>query len=208
MEKSDFIIVAFLLLSASQVFAKDLGTVGRTYQIAEVDALRELEDRARRIDTKKMLAQARPEKYRPVNLKYLPRASKARSYLVDMTYVLEVDIPDGKGGILYPRGYTFNPLSFIPFRKTLVVIDGSDRQQVAWFAASRFNSDPAVTLLLTDGFSVDIQKRVRRPAFYATEPVVSRFRLAAVPSVIRVKGMNMEVEEIVIPLLKHNARGG
>lgn len=204
MGRINLFIASSLLLLSLPAFAKDLGTVGKTYPIAERDALSELEDRARRIDTKKMLAQVRPEKYRPENLKNLPRASKARSYQVDMTYTVQEDIPDGKGGILYPRGYTFNPLSYMPFRKTLVVIDGSDRQQVEWFAGSRYKSDPAVMLLLTDGASGDVQRRVRRPVFYATEPIVNRFRLSAVPSVIRAKGTNMEVEEIAVSLKRSN----
>lgn len=207
MRRTDLLITPALLLLSLQAFAKDLGTVGKTYPIAEADALTEMEDRARRIDTKKMLVKVRPEKYRPGNLKNLPRASKSRSYLVDMSYTVQEDIPDGKGGILYPRGYTFNPLSYMPFRKTLVVIDGSDRQQVEWFAGSRYKSDPAVMLLLTDGASGDVQRRVRRPVFYATEPIVNRFRLSAVPSVIRAKGTNMEVEEIVVSL-KRSANGG
>jgi conjugal transfer pilus assembly protein TraW len=207
MRKTDLIIASAMLLLSLPAFAKDLGTVGKTYPIAETDALSELEDRARRIDTKKMLAKAQPEKYRPGNLKNLPRASKTRSYQVDMTYTVQEDIPDGKGGVLYPQGYTFNPLTYMPFKKTLVVIDGNDRQQVEWFAGSQYKSDPSVMLLLTDGASGDVQKRVRRPVFYATEPIVSRFRLSAVPSIIRAKGLNMEVEEIAVPL-KRSANGG
>jgi len=207
MGKTDLFIASALLLFSLPSYAKDLGTVGKTYPIAERDALSELEDRARRIDTKKMLAKVNPEKYRPGNLKKLPRARKARSYQVDMTYTVQEDIPDGKGGILYPRGYTFNPLNYMPFRKTLVVIDGSDRQQIEWFAGSRYKSDPTVMLLLTDGASGDVQRRVHRPVFYATEPIVNRFRLSAVPSVIRAKGTNMEVEEIAVSL-KRSANGG
>ena len=206
MGKTDLFIASVLLMLSHQTYAKDLGTVGKTYPIAERDSLSELEDRARRIDTKKMLAKVNPEKYRPGNLKNLPRASKARTYQVDMTYTVQEDIPDGKGGILYPRGYTFNPLNYMPFRKTLVVINGIDRQQVEWFAGSRFKSDPTVMLLLTDGASGDVQRRVRRPVFYATEPIVNRFRLSAVPSVIRVKGSNMEVEEIAVSL-KRSTKG-
>jgi len=207
MGRINLIIASALLLLSLPAVAKDLGTVGKTYPIAERDALSELEDRARRIDMKKLLAQARPEKYRPENLKNLPRASKARSYQVDMSYTVQEDIPDGKGGILYPRGYTFNPLNYMPFRKTLVVIDGNDRRQVEWFAGSRYKSDPAVMLLLIDGATADIQKRIMRPVFYATQPIVTRFRLSAVPSVIRAKGTNMEVEEIAVSL-KCSANGG
>lgn len=206
MQKNELLITSVLLLFSLPVFAGDLGTVGKTYPIAERDSLSELEDRARRIDTKKMLAKVNPEKYRPGNLKNLPRASKARTYQVDMTYTVQEDIPDGKGGILYPRGYTFNPLDYMPFRKTLVIIDATDPQQVTWFTGSRYKSDPAVMLLLTDGAARKVQRRVRRPVFYATEPIVKRFLLSAVPSVIRAKGSRMEVEEIALPL-KRSTKG-
>ena len=42
-----------------------------------------------------------------------------------MTYTTEIDVPDGKGGILYPKGYTFNPLEYLTYSKTIIVINGS-----------------------------------------------------------------------------------
>lgn len=193
------IALAFFIEPAGFVNAKILGTVGRTYPIAEKDAITELQDRAGQIDWKRIYSKVRPENYRPEDLKDIPRARKSRSFLVDMTYTLDADIPDGKGGVLYPAGYAFNPLDYVPFDKTLVVIDGTDSEQVSWFGRSRYMGKPEVMLLITTGSAFDLQKQLKRPVFYATLPIIQRFALAFVPSVIYRKERLMEVDEVGLP---------
>jgi conjugal transfer pilus assembly protein TraW len=189
----------FFLLSAGSIYANVLGTVGRTYPIAEKDAVTELQDRASLVDWKRMYSKIRPENYRPIDLKDIPQARKSRSFMVDMTYTLDADIPDGKGGILYPAGYSFNPLDYVPFDKTLVVIDATDSEQVSWFAGSKFKGQTDVMLLITNGSAIDLQKQLKQPVFYATQPIIQRFALTAVPSVIHRKDRLMEVAEIALP---------
>lgn len=183
---------------AVSAHAKDLGTVGATYPIAEKDALTEIEDRAKTVDWKGVFSQVKPDKFRPENLVTLPKAEKDRSFEVDMTYTLDMDIPDGRGGVLYPKGYTFNPLDYMPFRKTLVIIDGDDPDQVEWFIKSEYRSKVDVMLLLTGGGFSELAKKTNRPVFYATAPIVNRFVLQAVPSIVRQKERFMEVREVLV----------
>jgi conjugal transfer pilus assembly protein TraW len=114
-----------------------------------------------------------------------------------MTYTAEIDVPDGKGGILYPKGYTFNPLDFITYPKTIIVINGNDKDQVSWFRDSEYSQLMDVTLMITEGAFGVITKKVNRTVFYATTKIINRFQLAAVPSIIKQKGQYMEVTEVV-----------
>ena len=197
--RSKILTAAILfMVPALPLRAKVIGTVGRTYPISERDALTEIQERAEKINMGQLLNKVKPENYRPSNLTELPRARKTRTFQVDMTYTLERDIPDGKGGVLYPAGYTFNPLDYVPFNKTLVVIDGKEREQVLWFVLSTYMVKPDVMLLITGGSTFDLEKILKRPVFYATEPIVQRFALTATPSVIRRKERVMEVEEIAL----------
>jgi conjugal transfer pilus assembly protein TraW len=116
-----------------------------------------------------------------------------------LTYTTEIDVPDGKGGILYPKGYTFNPLDYVTYPKTLVIIDGTDPEQVKWFAASEYDKRLDATLLLTEGNFGTVSKRIRRPLFYADRKIIERLKLKAVPSIIRQKGRLMEVTEVALP---------
>jgi conjugal transfer pilus assembly protein TraW len=184
---------------SSTVQARDLGRVGAVYPIAEPDSLAEIREKAAKVDWKKVFDKEKLTRkvrnFKPKDLKRLPAARRDRAFLSDLTYTLDVDIPDGKGGILYPKGYTFNPLDYLRFRRTIVVINGNDCRQVEWFRKSPWNKDTNVMLLLTDGGYFELGKRLRRPVFYASALIVDRLGLKAVPSVVRQQGRFMEVRE-------------
>ncbi len=181
---------------------KDLGTYGAVYPIAEPDALHELKAKAAKVDWAKMYSRDRMagkiREYRPKDLRKLPVARHDRAFLVDMTYTLDRDIPDGKGGILYQKGDTFNPLDYIGFNRALVIIDGSDRRQVEWFQRSPWRKDMNAMLLLTGGSWYKTGESLKRPVFYADRLMVTRLKLQAVPSVAVRTGRFMEVREYAI----------
>ena len=195
MRVSNRLVLSFLLLSVSVASAQDLGIVGRVYPIKERDALEEMESRAAKVDWKKESAKVKPENYRPENSVSLPRASKDRSFLVDMTYTLTMDIPDNKGGILYPKGYTFNPLDYIPFNKVMIFINGDDKDQVAWLKKSPYMNQLNASVSLTEGSALKLGEKLGRQLFYSSAVMVDRFKLVAVPSVVRREGRMMIVEE-------------
>jgi len=162
----------------------------------------EMKAKAARVDWGKMFSRDRMagkiKGYRPKDLQKLPAARHDRAFLVDMTYTLDKDIPDGKGGILYRKGYTFNPLDYVNFNRVLVIIDGNDRRQVQWFHKSPWRKDMNAMLLLTGGSWYKTGESLKRPVFYADKLLVSRLTLQAVPSVAVQKGQFMEVREYAV----------
>jgi conjugal transfer pilus assembly protein TraW len=200
MESMRSLLLAWVLcaLITGPAQAKVIGGAGRVFPIVEPDALEEIEKRAREVDWQSIMDKEKPEDFRPPNLVRLPRAQHERCFLVDMTYTLAFDIPDGKGGILYPRGYRFNPLDYVPFNQTLVVLDGEDPEQVAWLNSSPLIERADAVILLSGGAFSQVGKELGRTVFYADRRIVERFNLAAVPSVITRQGRLMEVKEIEI----------
>jgi conjugal transfer pilus assembly protein TraW len=189
----------FLLMIFVPVLAKDLGRFGAVYPIIEPDALEEIRARAAQVDWKKVFNREKMTRkvreYRPDNLVKLPAASHSRTFLTDMSHTLDMDIPDGKGGVLYPKGYTFNPLDYIKLTRILVIINGNDKKQVEWFRTSPWNKDLNAMLLLTEGGYFKLGDRLKRPVFYADRLMVTKLGLKAVPSVAVQKGRMMEVRE-------------
>ncbi|MFH1674848.1 MAG: hypothetical protein ABIF87_15710 [Pseudomonadota bacterium] len=192
----------FLLSGNASAAVNDLGMFGMTYPVAEKDAIEEIKEKADKTDWSKHFNKEKIEEtvkgYRPDNIARLPRAAEDRTFQVDMSYTLDFDIPDGKGGILYPKGYTFNPLDYVQWPNVMVVIDGSDEDQVRWFTSSQYLTDYRTTLLISDGGFWDLSHSLKRPVFYATRQIAERFQLKAVPSVIRQSGRYMEIKEIEI----------
>jgi conjugal transfer pilus assembly protein TraW len=185
---------------------KHLGVFGKIYTIAETDALQEIESKAASIDWQKVIQSnenlEKLKNFKPKDISKLPKAIHDRTYLVDMTYTLDFDIPNGKGGILYPVGYTFNPLDYMDYPRTLVVFDAADPEQIEWLEASAFAKDINTRLLITDGIYLKTRTRLSRHVYFAMPTIINRLQLQAVPSVIRQKGNKMEVTEIDIAKAK------
>ena len=137
--------IFFCIIGSESCFAKHLRTVGNVYPVVEPDALAEIREAATRVDWEKVIDRqqklAMIKKFRPRDLHPLPAAKADRFFLVDMTYTLNADIPDGKGGVLYPKGFTFNPLDYVKLSSLLVIIDAGDPQQIQWFKSSSYADD-------------------------------------------------------------------
>ena len=116
--------------------------------------------------------------------------------MVDLTHTLEEDLVDAQGTILYPRGFTFNPLRYISLTGALVVIDGSDPEQVAWFKGSSYGSNRRALLLLSGGLAAPLRDELRRPVAYLTEDIVRRLQLRAVPSIVVERDSQLMIREV------------
>ena len=184
--------------------AKDLGVFGAVYDIAEKDALKEIEEKAREVNINRIINRGelarKAKNYAPAELKdvRLPPARQERTFLVDMTYTLDRDIADERGNVIYPKGYAFNPLGYVTYPGIIVILDGKSQRQVAWFRRSEYNKDLKTKLLITDGSYTELSKILKRPVFYVSQVMVGVFQIKAVPSVIRQKDALMEVREIPV----------
>ncbi len=203
----DILTTVFLcLLMTSTAVARDLGTFGAVYDIVEKDALKELEGKAKSVDFSKAVDRnalvRRARNFTPEDVKEMRMigpARKDRTFFVDMTYTLERDIKDDKGNIVYPAGYAFNPLNYVAYPRTLVILNGKRPEHVRWFEESSYAKDAQVTLLLTDGSYGELSRSLKRPVFYASTKLIEVFKIQAEPSVVRQSGAYMEVTEIWIP---------
>jgi len=193
-------IISILFLPAvAMAGVKIVATVGVTYSISEQDALVEIEERAKAVDWSKTIPKSGDlAAYQPSTMLRLPKAQKGKRYLIDLTFTLKQDLPDGRGGILYPKGYTFNPLDIVPFDQVLVIIDGDDREQIAWLFTSPLLANPKTRIMVTDGESRDLAAKLNHPVTYADSRIISRFRVGAVPAIIQAQGKLILVEEVKV----------
>lgn len=179
---------------------KNLGSVGKTYPVAEPDITEELRKWAANLDAGRKTQQflERMKSYQPANLQKLPTAKDDRTFQVNMSYTIERDITDYAGNIIYSRGFVFNPLEHLTFPGGLVVIDGTDPLQIKWFKSTSYADNHRAKLLLSDGYAQELGRQLHRSVFYLTADLAKRLRLVAVPSVIVQKGQHMEVHEVKV----------
>lgn len=205
-------LVAMIFLQVGNVHAVNLGKVGATYPIIERDMLQVIKETLNEIDTKKFTEEVREKgkkyimNYRPPGLVSLPTTERDDSFSVDMTWTLPFDIPDGKGGIIYPKGFTFNPLEYTYLPSTLVFIDVSDQRQVNWFMQSPYVKKIDAKILLTGGDYYHFMRKIKRPVFYADDRIIKRLQIRSVPSVAVQQGKLMAIYEFA-PESRKSKRG-
>jgi len=192
---------ACLSISFSVSYA-DTPVCGKTYPIAEPDLLEEMHQRAQKLlNDKKKLAEIRQrlkkqlEHYRPAYLSqaYLPPSDKSFTYLHDVVYTLPFDIPkvvNGKVvGILYPKGFTFHVLRYIPYgaMPTLVIFDIKNRLQREW-VAKHYAKKAKVMLISVSGDLNDLAdfiKKIKRPVYFNLPKINERFGLQYTISIVK-----------------------
>ena len=196
--QSKLVLTLLLVTCASQALATHtrLDTAGRTYPITEPNVLDELQQKAIGIDLEAM--RQGTESYQPANLHPLPRAKSDRVFTVDLAHTLDRDIKDEQGQLLYPQGFTFNPLQYVSLTGGLVVIDGSDPKQIEWFKASSYFQNHRAILLLSGGYASQLKQDLQRPVYYLTHDIAARLELKAVPSVIVEQDHKITVREVYL----------
>ena len=195
---SKLLPILWIITCTTQVLAAHtrLEPVGRTYPIIEQDITKELQQKATNIDLDALFNTH--NRYQPANLHSLSRAASDRLFTVDLIHTLENDIKDGHGNLLYPKGFTFNPLQYAGLSGGLVVIDGSDPQQVEWFKGSPYFQDHRAILLLSGGYAAQLKQELNRPVYYLTHDIAARLQLKAVPSVIIEQDSKLTVREVCL----------
>jgi len=190
-----FIIILICLLNLPLAQAYVVGEAGQTYEIKERDFTEFIRAKAAAIDPNKLrqefqeqIKKKLPEFRLPNAVAGLPPATEEKLYKVDMTYTLPYNIKDFEGNVIYPKGYTFNPLKVMAdkgifYTNILVIINGEREEEVKWFIKN-FQNSLNVKLLITDGHAVELAKKIKKPVYYLTRILRDKFLIEATPSVV------------------------
>lgn len=180
------LIVAFPATGETQ-------TLGRTYAIAEPDAITEIQQRASKIDWE--------GKARSIDLRAsirkgsvkVPVATVEVQYPLDLTYTLPFDIPDGKGGVLYPKGYRFNPVAFVHIPYRLGVI-GTRPSEIAWAKRQK----GAIVWMTAGGDPLALTEKLNMQVYLYTPQMAKRLPVRGTPALIAQQGDKLVVSEYVV----------
>lgn len=194
---SMLLIIGSVLVAATA--RGQTATIGRTWPIAEPDALSEIEAR---------VAQQPPniaEQFGPREgwsamqsaVLAVARVDRKRTVIPFHTLDFEIRLPDGK--LLYPKGYTFNPLAYASLPQRLVVVHPRD---LGWALAK---ARPVDWILLAGGEKasadpVALGEKVGRTLFILEERVKDRLGLTVAPVIVEQVGHKLELSEFAVEL--------
>lgn len=191
------LILLGITLLPSSAIAVVVGKEGTTYPIKERSFQDVINERVEKFDFEswKLDQQLRisdtAHKFRPADaVADLPVATSSKTYRVDLTYTLPYDIKDIQGNVIYPAGFTFNPLAQMAQKglglsRVIAVINGENENELAWFQNKFSELAPEdVVLLVTNGHAIEIAGKLRRQVQYLPQILKDRFVVKETPSVI------------------------
>jgi len=173
----------------------DTSTIGRTWSIAEPDAMAEIETRAAK-QSPNMAEKFGPRSgWSALKGATLGVAARDRVRSVVPFYTLdrEIRLPDGK--LLYPADFTFNPLTYVSLPQKLVVVHPRD---LGWALRTAALTD---WIILTGGGdarddALSLGEKHGRALFILEERVKDRLGLTVAPVVVRQVGQKLELTEV------------
>lgn len=184
------IIVPVLLICSAQTSFGQTITFGETYPIVERDASDEIKERASGVDWQ-ALYKKDPKTWRALQSPYLPDAEKDSVRLHKPIYIVEQDVVNKDGGIVYPKGYEYNPLDYVRMPNRIIVI-GHNSQHLEWLSKQKQLSDMVIT---SGGDPISMSKMLGYPVFIATEKMVDRFKLRSIPTIVEQVGNELQLSE-------------
>lgn len=179
---------ALLACLACQQAQGATSTIGRTWPITEPDAMSEIEARVANAPdmAAKFGLRANWSALKAASLGVTP-ADRTRSLIPFYTVDEDIRLPDGR--ILYPKGFTFNPLEYVSLLQRLIIVHPRD---LAWaLKAARFTD----FILLTAGDALELSERTGRPLFILEERVKERLGLTVAPVIVAQEGKKLVLYE-------------
>nr|WP_254911663.1 conjugal transfer protein TraW [Sphingomonas sp. CDS-1] len=169
-------------------------TIGRTWPIAEPDALAEIEAKAATLPPDLSKAFGPRENWTAMKAAPLGVAAADRVRSVIPFYTLDFDItlPDGK--TLYPKGFTFNPLTYVNLPQRLVVVHPRD---LGWALRTARPSDFILLSALAgqNGDAIDLSEKTGRAIYILEERVKARLGLTVAPVIVAQSGTRLLLTE-------------
>lgn len=195
-----------LALLPCMALAKDFGTWGDLYPVAEPDMLQTIHERltelqrSGRWDEEMTVFKERTVKHsqRPEPVVGIGRTERYAERFFDPSVQLSSDLKDDKGRVFARKGDVINPLATVPFAQTLYFIDGDDPQQVAWMKAQQPET-LMVKVILVNGDVPKTSAALDSRIYFDQGGALSRrFGLATVPARITAapNGLRLRIESI------------
>lgn len=168
--------------------------IGRTWPIAEPDALSEIEGKVAALPPDMSKTFGPRAKWSALKSAPLGVATADRVRTVVPFYTLDFDIKLPDGRTLYPKGFTFNPLRFVTLAQRLVVVHPRD---LGW--ALRTARPEDFILLSANGAQtadpIALGEKAGRAIYILEDRVKARLGLTVAPVIVVQAGQKLVLTE-------------
>lgn len=191
--------------------AQDLGRIGATFAIGEIDMLQWIESRLKQFEVTGQLQQMQDDFTEQVRQSAetppplaLGVTTEPESFLVDPSLTLARDLTDSQGRVFAKAGMRINPfdtttwpqhakLPRFEYSHALLFFDGRDKQQLA--LAARIKSRKPIRWILTGGSPNQVAAALNQRIYFDQQGLTKKLHIKAVPSLVEQSGTYWKVTE-------------
>lgn len=198
------LLLALLILYFNVVQANSFDAIGKTYDIAERNALTWIASRLADMEQNGEIAKQQEllqQKAfaliaRPKKVENLQKTSRTRVFEYDLTVTVPYDITDYIGNVIHFAGTKINPLETLMTQKSLLFFDGDDSEQVTW-ALNEKKARGLAKLVLVNGSVSEISLAQGVSVFFdQAGRLVKKFGIQQVPAIVEQRGHRLMISEI------------
>jgi conjugal transfer pilus assembly protein TraW len=202
--------ILFALIGAGSLpmlaSAKDFGSFGQTWAIAEPDLLAVIRTRleaakhsgALEAMNQRFVETAKASVHRPYAVAGITPATSDRRWNFDPGVTLTQDIRDARGRLIAAKGQSFNPLEHLSLRHRFAFIDGDSAEECNWALAQ--GAPEALWIVLVKGSPTDLMKAHQRRFYFDQQGVLTgKFGIAHTPALMMQDGMSLALREVALP---------
>ena len=201
------VLAPVLALVLPPATATDLGRIGPTYPIGEPHLLegiqRRLQQKERSGELKMLEDAARARAVKavaePAPVPGLQAATEPRTFYYDPTLVLDRNVVDDQGRVLFAAGTRRNPLEVVALSKRLLFFDARDPRQVRQARRLIEVHGGRVKPILVGGSYLDLMQAWRVRVYYDQNGTLTRqLGIAQVPALVSQEGLRLRIDELVL----------
>lgn len=186
----NLIILLFICFNA---VSSSFSVIGRVYEITEEDEIIKIQKRAAKQDWSKIFdkPEEKVNSFIRREQNFLPYAPEDGLRLHVPHYIVEKDVIDKDGIVIYPVGFRYNPLNnaHLPFRIVVTDVDS-----LSWFKNKINKTD---MILISSGDLGKAEEILGRTVFVLNRRVSERLNLKYVPSIVEQKNNLFHISEFI-----------
>lgn len=197
--------ILVVILVAKNIYANNLGVMGETYPIAEIDFLDFIQSRVESMQKNghwqalqdRIKQDAIRYRDRPKKVEGLTRATETKTRIFDPSIILDHDVTTYDGRVIAKANTRVNPLNYITLSKTLIFYNGDDPEQVNWVSQLDRKLKGRDKLILVNGSTLEQEKHFKKPIYFDQAGfLTSRFSIRHVPAQVSQDKFVLLIKEV------------
>lgn len=177
-----------VLMLVGTVASAEVSVIGRTYPIAERDAIEEIEEKAATVDWGGALEKD-SSKWGAMKGHSVPDGQEDRERFYIPFYEVEQAVTDQNGAVVYPVGFVVNPLEYVTLPGRILVI----RQGQEGWAKARMKWTDMV--LVSEGAIDEISVALNKNVFRLGAQEKKRLDVQVVPMILEQEKTRFRIHE-------------